>query len=136
MRYCKLNSELYAAHKLADKLGRALSGMPVRAKYHTFNCPRCVMAMLYHSFIEDRTTTDLISCMLDTLYYLHEYGIRCYAKPHVRGVTVFTRLHKDEKYYIIVNGYSKILDQDSWIMEIQLLGLENNIQGAALFATN
>lgn len=39
--------------------------------------------------------------MLDTLYYLHEYGIRCYTKAHVRGVTVFTRLYKDEKilYY-------------------------------------
>lgn len=28
MRYCKLNSELYSAHKLADKLGGALSRAP------------------------------------------------------------------------------------------------------------
>lgn len=53
--------------------------------------------MLYHSFIDDWTTTDLISCMLDTLYYLHEHGIRCYTKPDKQGVTVFTRLYKDVK---------------------------------------
>lgn len=97
MRYCKLNSELYAAHKLADKLGLALSGMP-NLLYVRNITPSTVHAVLYPSFIDDRTTTDLISCMLDTLYYLHECGIRCYTKPHVRGVT---RLHKDEKilYY-------------------------------------
>lgn len=39
--------------------------------------------------------------MLDTLYYLHEYGIRCYTKPDEQEVTIFTRLYKDVKilYY-------------------------------------
>lgn len=90
------------------------------------------MAMLYHSFIDDPTTTDLISSMLDTFYYLHEYGIRCYTKPHVSGVTGFTRLHKDEKILYYCERLFETIGLGLMAhVEIQLLGLENNIQGAA-----